>query len=223
MGITVLLLLFVSSHMVNSNVETRSDGDPTDLPSDLAEAFRRAGSLDERPETLEAGFSAVTDRLNKAGVTIAPEDMYQSEPTRHAVHLNETVKHVPCVMDALIVALLHDDDIVETHSESPQDGETIRFRVTEDDVTVVPASAVISFGLGIEESTNPDFNSIKDTLNAPDASIPTTCSVINAFPDSASFERWAAEISEATLMEITVEKAFSLSKRAARAHVGNGE
>ena len=203
--------------MVNSNVETRSD---TDLPSDLAEAFRRAGSLDGRPETLEAGFSAVTDRLNEAGVTIVPEDVYQPEPTRHAVHIDGTVKHIPCVMDALIVALLHDDDTVEIHSESPEDGETIRFRVTEDDVTVVPASAVISFGLGIEESANPDFDSLKDSLNAPDASIPTTCSVINAFPNSASFERWAAEISEAALVEITVEKAFSLSKQATRTHVG---
>ena len=206
--------------MVNSNVETKSDGHRTDLPSDLAEAFRRAGSLDERPENLEAGFSAVTDQLNEAGVTIAPEDMYQPEPTRHAVHLGETVKHVPCVMDALIVALLHDDDTVEIHSKSPESGETIRFRVTEDDVTVTPASAVISFGLGIEESTNPDFDSLKDTLNAPDASIPTTCSVTNAFPDSASFERWAAEISEAAVVEITVEKAFSLSKQAARTHIG---
>lgn len=219
MGITVLPIPFVSSHMVNSNVETRSEGDQTDLPPRLAEAFRRAGYLDERPETLEAGFSAVTDRLNEAGVTIAPEDMYQSEPTRHAVHIDGAIEYVPCVMDALIVALLHDDDVVEIDSESPQEGETIRFRVTEDDVTVVPTSAVISFGLGIEESTNPDFGSLKDTLNAPDASIPTTCSVINAFPDSSSFERWVAEVSEAALVEITVEKAFDLSKRAVRAHV----
>ena len=214
------MILFVSSGMVNSNVESGSDGDQTVLPSDLAEAFRRAGSLDGRPETLEAGFGAVTYRLNEAGVTITPEDIHQSKLTRHAVHIDETVKHVPCVMDALIVALLHDDNPVEIYSESPQDGEIIRFRVTDDGVTVTPASAVISFGLGTEESTNPDFDSLKDSLNAPDASTPTTCSVINAFPDSASFERWAAEISEAALVEITVEKAFSLSKQAARTHVG---
>ncbi|WP_101297964.1 organomercurial lyase [Halegenticoccus soli] len=205
--------------MVNSNRETRF-ADRTDLPSDLAEAFRRAGSLDERPESLEAGHSAVTDRLNEAGVTITPEDMYQPEPTRHAVHIDGTVKYVPCVMDALIVALLHEDDTVEIYSESPEAGVTIRFRVTEDGVTVVPTSAVISFGLGIKESTNPDFDSVKDTLNAPDAPIPTTCAVTNAFPDSASFERWAAEISEAALVELSVEKAFSLSKQAARTHVG---
>lgn len=100
------------------------------------------------------------------------------------------------------------------------DGETIRFRVTEDDVTVVPASAVISFGLGIEESTNPDFDSLTDTLNDPDASIPTPCSVIDAFPNPASFERWAPEISDAALVEIAVEKVSSLSKQAARPHVG---
>lgn len=198
---------------------TESTVEGTDLPSDLADAFRRAGGLDERPVTLEGGFSAVTERLNEAGVTVTPDDMYQSKPTRHAVCAGETVEHVPCVMDALIVAVLLDDDEVEIRSESPVDGETVRFRVTGDEVAVTPASAVVSFGLGLEESADPDLDSLVDALNDPDTPIPTTCSVINAFPDSAAYEEWAAGVSEAAVMELDVQTVFALAIQAARSHV----
>lgn len=203
---------------VNSNMMTQSDTNETELPLDLAEAFRRAGGMVERPQTLNEGFSAVTDRLNEAGVTVTLEDMYQSELTRHAVHVGETVKHVPCVMDALIVALLHDTDPVEIYSESPTGDETIHFHVTGDEVTVTPTSTVVSFGIGLEESTNPDLDSIRDKLNDPDTSIPTTCSVINAFPNSVAYEHWAEDVSEAAVMELDVETLFSLSQEAVRSH-----
>lgn len=196
-----------------------STGEGTDLPSDLAELFRQAGGLDERPVTLEDGFKAVMQRLNDAGITVTIEDMYQPEPTRHAVHAGDAVEHVPCVMDALIVALLLDDEEVEIRSESPENGETIHFRVTEDEVAVTPESAVVSFGLGLDESADPDVGSIRDALNDPDAPIPTTCSVINAFEDSAAYEEWAAHVSKAAVMELEVETMFALSKQAVRANV----
>lgn len=200
-------------------MSTKHDVDEIELPVDLAEAFRRAGGLDERPATLGKGFGAVTDLLNEAGVTVTPEDMYQSEPTRHAVHGGDTAEHVPCVMDALIVALLLDRDPVEIHSEPPEGGETVRFHVTDDEVTVTPTSAVVSFGLGLEESTDPDLDSLDDFLNDPDAPIPTTCSVINAFPDSEAYERWAADVSNAAVMALDVEAVFALSRQAAQSHV----
>lgn len=193
--------------------------DERELPTDLAEAFRRATDSDERPETLREGFSAVTDLLNEAGVTVTLEDMYQSEPTRHAVHAGDTVEHVPCVMDALIVALLLDTDPVEIHSEPPGGGETVRLHVTGDEVTVTPTSAVVSFGLGLEESQDPDLDSLSDSLNDPDAPIPTTCSVINAFPDSGAYERWAKDVSDAAVMELSVEESFALSQRSAQSHI----
>lgn len=196
--------------------------DEIELPTDLAEAFRRAGRLDEPPKTLEDGSRAVIDRLNEAGVAVTLEDMYQSEPTRHAVHVGDTVKHVPCVMDALIVALQVDTDPVEIHSEPPGDGETVRFRVTDDEVTVAPTSAVVSYGLGLEESTE-DLDSIKDTLNDPDSPIPTTCSVINAFPDSETYERWAENISQAAVMKLSPEEVLSLSQQAVQSHIGERE
>lgn len=200
---------------------TESAADETELPPDLAEAFRQAGGMDERPETLETGFAAVTARLNDAGITISVEDMYQSKPTRHAVHVGDTVEHVPCVMDALIVALLLDNEEVEIHSKSPEGGETVHFRVIEDEVTVTPTNTVISFGLGLEESTDPDLDSLRDTLNDPDTPIPTTCSVINAFPDSDTYQRWADGVSDAAVMELSVETAFALAQEAVQSHVAD--
>jgi hypothetical protein len=198
---------------------TKSTVDETGLPPDLAEAFRRAADLDEPPETLEAGFSAVSDRLTLAGITVTLEDMYQPEPTRHAVDVGDSVEHVPCVMDAMIVANLLDEDDVEIRSESPANGETIHFHASEDEVTVTPKHAVVSFGLGLEESADPDLDSFKDTFNDPDAPIPTTCSVINAFPDSAAYEEWAAGVTDAAVMELDIETVFDLSKQAVRSHV----
>lgn len=197
----------------------RSTPDGTELPEELADAFRQAGGLCERQATLEDGFRAVTERLNEAGITVTLEDMYQQEPTRHAVQVGDRVEHVPCVKDALIVAIILDEDDAEVRSESPASGETVHFRVTEDEVAVTPESAVVSFGLGLEESADPDLDSLKETFNDPDVPIPTTCSVINAFEDSAAYEDWATGISDAAVMELDVETMFALSKQTVRSHV----
>lgn len=189
------------------------------LPPDLAEAFRKAGGLDECPDTLGQGFSAVTDLLHEAGVTVSLEDMYQPTLTRHAVNAGDLTEHVPCVMDALIVALRLDSDSVEICSEPPGGGEPVQFHITGDEVTVTPTSTVVSFGLGLEESTDPDLDSLNDSLNDPEAPIPTTCSVTNAFPDARAYEQWAAEVSDAAVMQLSVEGMVALSERALQSHI----
>lgn len=199
-------------------MKTTHDVDETELPTDVAEAFRQAGGLDDRPQTLGAGFRAIEDLLSEAGITVTLEDIYQPGPTRHAVHVGEDVEHVPCVIDALVVALLVDADPVEVRSESP-DGETVRFLVTGNEITVTPESAVVSFGLGLEESTDPDPSSLDESLNDPDAPLPTTCLVTNSFPNSAAYQHWAADITDAAVMELSVEEAFELSRRVVRGHV----
>lgn len=197
-------------------MESKSDVEATELPQDLAEAFRQASGLNERPETLEEGFSAISDRLNEREFRVTLEDMYQFEPTRHTVHIGDSVKHVPCLMDALIVAIRVDADPVDIYSESPGSGERIHLRLAGDELTVTPKSAVASFGLGLDESADADWDSIKDKLNDPDSAIPTVCSVINAFPESEAYERWAAGVSHAAVIQVSVEELFARSKQAAR-------
>lgn len=190
-----------------------------ELPADLAEAFRRAGRLEDPPETLAEGFSAVTALLNEVGLTVTLEDMYQPEPTRHRVHTPDGAEHVPCVLDALIVALLLDSDPVEIDSEPPVGEETVHIRVAGDQVTVTPERAVTSFGLGLEESADPGLDALEEALNDPDAPIPTTCSSINAFPSSGAYDRWERDVTEAAVMQLTVEELFALARWATEEHV----
>lgn len=219
MGAIVLRDRHVSLDVVKPTMATESADDETELPIELADALREAGGLDERPKTLETGFRAVIARLNEADITISAEDMYQATPTRHTVSGGGSVEHVPCVVDALIVAILLDDREVVIQSESPESGETIRFRVTGDEVTVTPRSSVVSFGIGLGESKDPDFRALKDALNDPEGSIPTTCSLINAFPDSDAYERWAEGVSNAAVMELSVERAFAVAQEAVESDV----
>lgn len=205
--------------MAQPDVATTEALRDNELPADLAEAFRRAGRLDDPPETLAEGFSAVTALLNEVGLTVTIEDMYQPEPTRHRVHTPDGAEYVPCVLDALIVALLLDSDPVEIDSEPPVGEEVVHISVSRHEVTVTPESTVTSFGLGLEESTDPDPDALDEALNDPDAPIPTTCSVINTFPSSSDYDRWARDVSEAAVMQLTVDELFALARWATETHV----
>lgn len=205
--------------MVSPDMATNRNGDGIELTTDLAEAFRRASKLDESPETLEEGFKSLATRLGNTGVTLAPKDMYQSAPTRHSIRFGETVEYVPCVMDALMIAEVIDARPIEIHSEPPGGGETIRFRITGDEVAVTPTGAVVTFGLGLEEARDSDLKDLKDSLNDPDSPPLTVCTVINAFPDSESYEEWEGDVSNAAVMKLGVEDLIALSQEAARSYV----
>lgn len=166
-----------------------------------------------RPKTFRDGYDVFTELLDKAGVTITIEDMYHSEPTRHVVHAGDTIEYVRCVMDAMIVALLLDTDPVKIHSKPPESDETVRFQVTDEEITVTPEDAVVSFGLGLKESADPNLESLDESLNDPNAPIPTICWVTNAFPDSAAYEPWTTNVTDVAVTEPTVHEMFDLSKQ----------
>lgn len=196
-------------------VTTHPEPGSIELPSDLAEAFRQVGNRDDPPETLREGFTIIEETLEDAGVEVSLDDMYQSEPTRHTVYIGESTEHVPCVMDALIVAFTLNTDPIEIHSEPPDGGEPVRMHVTGEKISVTPERAVVSFGIGYAEADEADVTDVEAMLN--DAStIPTTCSVINAFPDSEAYAQWAAGVSEAAVMELSVEEMVALARRTVR-------
>lgn len=199
------------------NVTTEPEIDRIELPTDLAEAFRQLGNHGDPPRTLGEGFAIVEETLDEANVDVSLDDMYQSQPTRHAVHIGDTVEHVPCVLDALIVALALDTDPVEIHSEPPNGEETVQFRVTDETVTVSPESAVTSFGIGYEEADEADVANTKEILN-DESTIPTTCSHINAFPDSEAYTRWADDVSKAAVMELGIEEMVAIARRTAQSY-----
>lgn len=190
------------------SVSSEPEIERIELPSDVTEAFSRMGDRADPPETLHEAF-AVVDELLAAGARV--DDMYRTEPTRHAVHLGETVEHVSCVLDAMIVALARNGRPVEIQSEPPDGGETVRFQVTAQEIQVTPESAVVSFGIANEDITDPTV------FTEPiDKAVPLpSCSVINAFPNSGAYEQWAGDISHAVVMELAIEELVAIAQRAA--------
>lgn len=202
------------------NVTTRSEPGRIELPSDLAEAFRQVGNRDDPPDTLREGFTVIEESIDDAGVDVSLDDMYQSEPTRHTIHIGESTEHVPCVLDALIVAFSLETDPIEIHSEPQDGGKTVRLHVSGEEVTVTPESAVVSFGIGYEEAEAAEIANVEELLNDV-STIPTTCSVTNAFPDSEAYAQWAAGVSEAAVMELSVEEIVALARRAVRGYAAD--
>lgn len=178
------------------------------LPTDVAEAFSRIDNRADPPETLHEAFAAV-DELLAHGARV--DDMYRAEPTRHAVHLGETVEHVSCVLDAMIVALARNSRPIEIQSEPPGGGEPVQFQITAEEIQVTPESAVASFGIANEDITDPSVftEPIDEAVPLP------SCSVINAFPDSATYDQWAGDISHAVVMELTIAELVAIAQRAA--------
>lgn len=186
-----------------------------DLAPDLADAFGQMSDSKESPETLREGLAIVNDVLDEEEIDVGIRDMYQDEQTRHAVSVDENTEYVPCVMDAMIVALSLDIKPIEVRSDPPREGKSVKFSVTHDQVKFTPENAVVSFGV-VHEGTQ-EFATIEKELNEP-ATIPLTCSLINAFPDSSAYERWAGEISGAGVMDLTVEDFVALSYQSSRSN-----
>lgn len=187
----------------------------SELPTDLAETLRVIGNRENPPETLKQGLAIIYETLDEANVDVSLQDMYQDEPTRHAVHVDGIVVHVPCVMDAMIVALAQETRPVEILSEPPKGEETVRFHVGEDEVRVTPERAVVSFGIGYGDAGEADIQNAEETLNDESAT-PTICSALNAFPDSDAYHRWAPDVSHAAVMQFTVEDLVAISLGAAQ-------
>lgn len=153
------------------------------------------------PETLADAVEALDRLWDVAGVTISVEQMYQPQPTRHAVDFGGRVEHVPCVLDALIAALAVGSTPVEIRSTQPNSDEVIRLSVTDAGVEVTPSTAVFSFGVADGEVRDPDLSALEGTDSAAMAS----CSYINVFRDATAYERWTEQFSDARAMQIDVE------------------
>jgi hypothetical protein len=92
------------------------------------------------PATLVDAVEAFDRLWNLAEIEVTVENMYQPEPTRHAVDLGGQVEHVLCVLDVLIVAMAVESESVEIRSKQPDDETTIRLTVADGEVEVEPSS-----------------------------------------------------------------------------------
>lgn len=83
-------------------------------------------------------------------VSIEATDYFLMEETRHTIHFKDRVEHVPCVADALQVAVMLEHDPVTIRSTDPVSGTTVTFEVGTDSFDVRPETHVISLGFSRE-------------------------------------------------------------------------
>lgn len=198
---------------MTEKVSMRPETEPIPLPEDLAEVFRRIGDRADPPETLGEGFQIIKETFDEAGTHIEPGDMFQSDPTRHEVVLEDSIEYVPCVLDALIVAFSLDKVGVKIRSHPPEGGDPVRFQFFDDVIAVSPEDAVVSFGLGTADVEESDPSSIKSEINEG-STIPNSCSVINAFRRPEDFDRWAENVTDAAVMELEVDEMIAIARAA---------
>lgn len=185
----------------------------TELPPDFAMAFEAMANSDDAPATLAEAMDEFDWIMESEGVTVSVEEMYQPESTRHAIHLGDRVEYVPCVLDALIAALLVEQTGVEVQSKPPTGDETVHVDVTEDDVQAHPATAV--FSIGLPDADIPDPAALAEMESISMAS----CSYINAFPDATAYDRLAEQLSDGIVLQLDVHTFVALAHRSANGWV----
>lgn len=184
-----------------------------ELPTDAAEGLQAAVGLESPPETFHGWMAELYESFGQ-GPNLTTADLFLDEPSRHAVHLDDGVEHVPCVLDALIVAARIEADPVVVRSTSPTDGTVVELSVGDGTVDVTPADAVMSFGLStalpsVGEPDEPPLTWVGE----PDSPLRAlSCDYINAFEDRAAFDRWADELDGVVVLPLTFEQGRELAE-----------
>lgn len=159
------------------------------------------------------------------GVTIEAGDYFLDDESRHEVRLGDAVEHVPCVADALQVAVLVDREPVTVRSLDPVTGAGVTFEVGTDSLDVDPATHVVSIGvardllvalpaetdlIGFTAAVlgNSDLATTLErraavcegpTDTAPDGFRGLTCEYINAFESQETYEEWTTDVDAVTV------------------------
>lgn len=190
-----------------TNSGSRPDG--IDLPTDVVDAIGGALPTGDRPATLAAALDLADEWLAPAQ-PISVEAFFRDDPTRHQVHLEGGVEFVPCVLDALVVAVAMSDDPVRVESTSPVDGTVVEFRVSGDDAAVSPEEAVVSFGIAPEDTSGmPTADTVADDPRI------ASCAYINAFPDGAAYEAWVDSSDATAALRLSADEAVAAARRIA--------
>lgn len=155
----------------------------TALPADLRAALGEFVG-EESVDTLGEWVEAV--RRHTGGDAIAVGDLCHAPVrTGHWGELDGKRYDFRCFYDAVVLAALADEP-VDIHTESP-DATVIEARaVGDEELLVMPATAVFSFGIAADPPGDGD-PSVEDFYTAG-------CPYVKAFPDRDAYEQWAGTV-----------------------------
>jgi hypothetical protein len=167
-----------------------SQGLEAPLPDDVRAALGRllgAGSI----ETLDEWATEI--RRRTGGGPIAVDDLcHAREETAHWGEIAGERYYFRCFYDAVILSALTETPVT-IRTESP-DGTGIEMRsVGTTELTVVPETAVFSFG--VDETVAPPA----DGEPSRAAIYAAVCPFVRAFSDFEAYERWATTVPAATV------------------------
>lgn len=190
----------------------------TSEPEPPIETVARLFDTEAGPEQLTAAFA-------DQGVTLEASDYFLEDKSRHQVHVGEAVEHVPCVADALQVAVLVDQNPVTIRSFDPVTDTPVTFEVGADSLDVDPATHVISIGVARDllEALPEGMDAINYAAAVLGSNDQRTshegrpvvgeelaevglehirsvgCEYINAFESPETYQEWATEVDAVTM------------------------
>lgn len=195
--------------------EDGSDYTEIEIPGALSERSATLMGLDDAPETV----GDIVDDHNESEALVPEgftwQDMLVTEDSRHAVRVGGDRYNTYCILDALILPFLHDEE-VEIRSDPPGGGATVEIRAGPDALEAEPASTVVSFGFSTDVPETPASLSADDPEGLTDLIHAEGCPQINAFPDAEAYEDWARE-AEAATVGMTLAQAYAMAGDAATA------
>lgn len=113
----------------------------------VAEQFRLAFGLPDRPETLTE-WTQNTSRLIQEAYLNNFEELISTESSRHAVQIGGGIYHCRGLFDALLLPFPDEEtSAFRIRSQAPDSGTTVKVRGTRDALSVSPADGVASFGV----------------------------------------------------------------------------
>lgn len=195
--------------------EDGSDYTDVEIPQALGERSASLMGLDDVPETV----GDIVDDHNDTEAFVADgatwKDMLVTEESRHEVRVGEDRYNTYCVLDALILPFVHDEE-VEIRSTPPGGGSTVEIRAGPDALEAEPASTVVSFGFSDDVPGAPAALPTDDPEGLTDLIHAEGCPQINAFPDADAYEAWAGE-AEAATVAMTLAQAYAMARDAVTA------
>lgn len=181
-------------------IESRQTDDGIDLPADFAAHAATLLDLETPPATFEECWTAMREQYSEADLAVGFDDLYNPEPTRHEVHVNERVQYTYCALDALMGAVMEPQDPVTLRSIDPVSGTPVTVTVGDDAVDVSPGTAILCFGLDLTEADVEAAGSLAawSLQDDKDEIRESVCQYTNAFENEATYEQWAAQTDSLT-------------------------
>lgn len=179
-----------TSETVNDRWLTGTTVLDADLPDDVGILLGRLLG-DEPVETL-SGWIAEVQRHTGGGSITVDDLCHADTETLHWGEIHGETYHFRCFYDAVVLAALVDEP-VDVRTESPDGAVIEAYAAGTDDLRVTPEVAVFSFG--VDETVDPP----NDGEPSNSAVYSAVCPYVRAFPDTATYEKWAESVPAATV------------------------